>query len=184
MIFYHFCDNSVLRLLFKLLVCRICMLILIEMDIMQSRKSAKKAGSKRGKKAAQCEGEDGSIAVTNRQSLSCCTSENDSIGSQESPVAAKSNGKAQSGHRSATDPQSLYARVLEMIFWIHCLKTLQIGNLANALRLLDAEKKREDQWEAQDSAEPCTKWNQSKILRKISSVFSTNCRSFFFFKKK
>uniref|UniRef100_A0A0E0GQJ3 BHLH domain-containing protein n=1 Tax=Oryza nivara TaxID=4536 RepID=A0A0E0GQJ3_ORYNI len=79
-------------------------------DQTKSRKSAKKAGSKRGKKAAQCEGEDGSIAVTNRQSLSCCTSENDSIGSQESPVAAKSNGKAQSGHRSATDPQSLYAR--------------------------------------------------------------------------
>uniref|UniRef100_A0A0D9VWE6 BHLH domain-containing protein n=1 Tax=Leersia perrieri TaxID=77586 RepID=A0A0D9VWE6_9ORYZ len=79
-------------------------------DQTKSRKSAKKAGSKRAKKMMQCEGDDGVIAVTNRQSLSCCTSENDSIASQESPVTAKSNGKAQSGHRSATDPQSLYAR--------------------------------------------------------------------------
>ncbi|KAF0921976.1 hypothetical protein E2562_020662 [Oryza meyeriana var. granulata] len=79
-------------------------------DQTKSKKSAKKAGSKRAKKAVQCEGEDGSIAATNRQSLSCCTSEDDSIASQESPVTAKQNGKAQSGHRSATDPQSLYAR--------------------------------------------------------------------------
>ncbi|XP_006650306.1 transcription factor bHLH139-like [Oryza brachyantha] len=79
-------------------------------DQTKSRKPTKKAGSKRAKKAMQCEGEDGSIAVTNGQSLSCCTSENDSIVSQESPVAAKPNSKAQSGHRSATDPQSLYAR--------------------------------------------------------------------------
>ncbi|KAL5209400.1 hypothetical protein ABZP36_005023 [Zizania latifolia] len=79
-------------------------------DQTRSRKCAKKAGSKWAKKATRCEGEDGSVAVTNGQTLSCCTSENDSIASQESPVAAKPNGKAQSSHRSATDPQSLYAR--------------------------------------------------------------------------
>ncbi|KAG8097606.1 hypothetical protein GUJ93_ZPchr0013g35192 [Zizania palustris] len=72
-------------------------------DQIRSRKCAKKAGSKRAKKATRCEGEDGSVAVTNGQTLSCCTSENDSIASQESPVAAKPNGKAQSSHRSAID---------------------------------------------------------------------------------
>lgn len=149
---------------------------------MQGSKCARKAEPKRAKKAKQTVEKDASVAIPNG---SCSISDNDSSSSQEvADAGATSKGKSRAGRGAATDPQSLYARVLEMIFWIHCLKTLQIGNLANALRLLDAEKKREDQWEAQDSAEPCTKWNQSKILRKISSVFSTNCRSFFFLKKK
>lgn len=79
-------------------------------DQARSLKCSRKAGSKRAKKAMQREVEDGSVAITDGQSLSCCTSENDSNASQESPVAANPNGKAQAGRRSATDPQSLYAR--------------------------------------------------------------------------
>jgi len=48
----------------------------------------------------------------NGQSLSSCTFENDSIASQGSPVSDKPGGKTQADRRSATESQSLYARVL------------------------------------------------------------------------
>lgn len=69
----------------------------------QSRKYAKKSDSKRAKKTMQWE---------NGQSLSSCTFENDSNASQGRPVSDNSGGKAQADHRSATESQSLYARVL------------------------------------------------------------------------
>ncbi|GJM95912.1 hypothetical protein PR202_ga12701 [Eleusine coracana subsp. coracana] len=77
---------------------------------MRNRKCARKSDLKRVKKIMQQEGEDGIIALRNVQSLSRCTSENNSNASYETPVAANLNGKAQTGHRSATESQSLYAR--------------------------------------------------------------------------
>ncbi|GJN24060.1 hypothetical protein PR202_gb11772 [Eleusine coracana subsp. coracana] len=79
---------------------------------MRNRKCARKYDLKRVKKIMQQEGEDGIIALRNVQSLSRCTSENNSNASSEPPVAANLNGKAQAGHRSATESQSLYARLL------------------------------------------------------------------------
>lgn len=76
-------------------------------DQTRGRKCSRKAEPKRAKKVTHHEGEDGTIAATKGQSMSCCTSENDSNGSQESPVAANPSGK---GRQSTTDPQSLYAR--------------------------------------------------------------------------
>ena len=78
-------------------------------DQTSGRKYSRKADSKRTKKAMQCEGDDGTTTDTNKQSLSCCTSEIDSNASQEPPVASKPKSKAQAG-RQTTDPQSLYAR--------------------------------------------------------------------------
>ncbi|KAL6637273.1 hypothetical protein ACP70R_024845 [Stipagrostis hirtigluma subsp. patula] len=79
-------------------------------DQTRSRKCARKSDLNRARKAKHLEGEDGSTAIMNRQSLSCCTSENDSNASQGPPVAASLNGKAQADRRSATESQSLYAR--------------------------------------------------------------------------
>ncbi|XP_062213360.1 transcription factor RSL2-like [Phragmites australis] len=76
----------------------------------RSRKCARKCDPKRAKKTMKREGEDGSAAVTNGQSLSCCTFENDSNSSQGPPVASNPNGKAQADLRSAIESQSLYAR--------------------------------------------------------------------------
>uniref|UniRef100_A0ACD5W8W8 Uncharacterized protein n=1 Tax=Avena sativa TaxID=4498 RepID=A0ACD5W8W8_AVESA len=76
-------------------------------DQTRGQKCSRKADSKRAKKNMQQKGEEDTIAATNGQSLSCCTSE---IDSQESPVASNPKGKAQGGRQSTTDPQSLYAR--------------------------------------------------------------------------
>ncbi|CAN6292686.1 unnamed protein product [Urochloa humidicola] len=76
----------------------------------QNRKCARKSDSKRAKKTTQQEGQDGTIAVANGQSSSCCTFENDSNAFPESSVVANPNGKAQADRRSATESQSLYAR--------------------------------------------------------------------------
>ncbi|CAN6298550.1 unnamed protein product [Urochloa humidicola] len=76
----------------------------------QSRKCARKSDSKRTKKTTQQEGQDGTIAVANGQSSSCCTFENDSNAFPGSSVVANPNGKAQADRRSATESQSLYAR--------------------------------------------------------------------------
>uniref|UniRef100_A0ACD5XM25 Uncharacterized protein n=1 Tax=Avena sativa TaxID=4498 RepID=A0ACD5XM25_AVESA len=65
----------------------------------RGRKCTRKAEPKRAKKAKQTE-------------ATCCTSDNDSNGSQESTDAASVSpkGKARAGRGAATDPQSLYAR--------------------------------------------------------------------------
>ncbi|CAN6282237.1 unnamed protein product [Urochloa humidicola] len=76
----------------------------------RNRKCARKSDSKRAKKTTQQEGQDGTIAVANGQSSSCCTFENDSNAFPESSVVANPNGKAQADRRSATESQSLYAR--------------------------------------------------------------------------
>ena len=63
--------------------------------------------------------EDNNGGVVNGQSSSSCSSEDESIASQDlngssSPkgsAALKSKGKARASRGSATDPQSLYARV-------------------------------------------------------------------------
>lgn len=64
----------------------------------------------------QREGQDGSIATANGQSSSCCTFENESNAFPGPSVVANPNCKAQADRRSATESQSLYARVLLMIF--------------------------------------------------------------------
>ncbi|XP_062209342.1 transcription factor RSL2-like isoform X2 [Phragmites australis] len=76
----------------------------------RGRKCARKSDSKRAKKNMKREGEDGSGAAMDGQSLSCCASENDSNSSQGPPVTSNLNGKAQADGRSATESQSLYAR--------------------------------------------------------------------------
>ena len=82
---------------------------------MQSRKCARKSDSKRVKKTMQRELQDGGVAA-NGQSSSCCTFENDSNAFRGPPVAANLNCKVQADRRSATESQSLYAKVLLMIF--------------------------------------------------------------------
>jgi hypothetical protein len=67
-------------------------------------------------KAMQQEGKEGIIVLRNGQSLECCISENHSNASYEPPVAGNPSGKAQADRRSATESQSLYARVLQTHF--------------------------------------------------------------------
>ncbi|CAN6287516.1 unnamed protein product [Urochloa humidicola] len=76
----------------------------------RSRKCSRKSDSKRSKKTTQQEGQDGTIAVANGKSSSCCTFENDSNAFPGSSVVANPNVKAQADRRSATESQSLYAR--------------------------------------------------------------------------
>lgn len=76
----------------------------------RSRKCARRSDSKRVKKTMQREGQDGSVAAANGQSLSCCTFENDSKAFPRPSVVVNPNSKAQTDRRSATESQSLYAR--------------------------------------------------------------------------
>ncbi|RWW22700.1 hypothetical protein BHE74_00044711 [Ensete ventricosum] len=93
-------------------------------DDAQLRSPKKKARAsapmpQKGKKKAQKSGgscnEEESNGDMNPQSSCCYTSEDDSNGSQELKGAAAAalnpNGKTRAGRGSATDPQSLYARV-------------------------------------------------------------------------
>jgi hypothetical protein len=64
----------------------------------------------------QREGQDGRVATANGQSSSCCTFENDSDAFPGPSDVANPNSKAPADRRSATESQSLYARVLLMIF--------------------------------------------------------------------
>lgn len=113
--------------------------------------------------------EDNNGGGVNGQSSSSCCSEDESITSQEmnggsSPkgsAALNSNGKVRSNRGSATDPQSLYARVRNhfpqppLIFLFFPFRADWL-----IFRLLLAEKKREDQREAENPTEPCPKWNK------------------------
>ncbi|RRT31916.1 hypothetical protein B296_00058021 [Ensete ventricosum] len=79
------------------------------------QKGKKNAQSKKAQKSGGSCNEEESNGDMNPQSSCCYTSEDDSNGSQELKGAAAAalnpNGKTRAGRGSATDPQSLYARV-------------------------------------------------------------------------
>lgn len=80
----------------------------------QMPKKGKNAQSKKAQKSGGSCNEEESNGDMNPQSSCCYTSEDDSNGSQElkgAAAALNSNGKTRAGRGSATDPQSLYARV-------------------------------------------------------------------------
>lgn len=91
---------------------------------MQAQKSTKKkAQPKKGKKNQKMtqidneEGEEETINADNQigQSSSCCSSEDDSNASQElkgGAISSNTKGKSRASRGAATDPQSLYARVI------------------------------------------------------------------------
>lgn len=90
---------------------------------MQAQKNKKKAEPKKNQKLTTNgnNGEETNL-VANGQSSSCYSSEDDSnvflelnggaISDSKAPVILNSNGKARASRGSATDPQSLYARVI------------------------------------------------------------------------
>lgn len=90
---------------------------------MQVQKSEKKTSKKKGQKSARGREEEENNGAINKQSSSCYSSDNESNGSQENnasgvtscrskgSAALNLNGKNRAGRGSATDPQSLYARV-------------------------------------------------------------------------
>lgn len=129
------------------------------MQVQKNKKKAQPKG-KKNQKITQINNEEGedqgtnNAAIQNGQSSSCCSSEDDSNASQElngGAISSKSKGKSRASRGAATDPQSLYARVIintSFISFTYCsLTCLEIQNV-NKLRFLFAtiaEKKRKDQ---------------------------------------
>lgn len=118
-----------------------------------------------------------SIIGANRPQLSssCCSEDEsnasqDQIGGEDSSkgkVALNLSGKTRASRGSATDPQSLYARVIiydeknNPNSHFCSLLNRMLMNLCFLIHIYVAEKKREDQREAEDFTEPGTKWNKS-----------------------
>lgn len=112
-------------------------------------------------------------AKLHRQNSSSCCSEDDSNASHEmngvtscssskGSGALNLNGKTRANRGSATDPQSLYARVINYIisFGVGIISTCGSSTHAcipdDILFLLNlVEKKRENQRETENLAEPC-----------------------------
>jgi hypothetical protein len=86
------------------------------MEQLQGRnKGARKGDANRGmkKKAKQSGDEDSEIPITSGSPTSCCTSDSDSNASRECADAdARPETKTRAGRGAATEPQSIYARVL------------------------------------------------------------------------
>lgn len=71
---------------------------------MRSRKNLKHNGE-----------EGGGRGTSNRASSSTCCSEDESNASQDGNTTLNSNGKSRASRGTATDPQSLYARVINYV---------------------------------------------------------------------
>jgi hypothetical protein len=125
---------------------------------LQVPKNEKKTSSKKGKKSATSREDKENNGAINKQSSSSYSSDNESNESQENnvsgvtscrskgSVALNLNGKNRAGRGSATDPQSLYARVPSLnLFMIYMSHKGQKRGHNKGYSCLIAEKKREDQ---------------------------------------
>jgi hypothetical protein len=91
---------------------------LIETEQMQGRKRGRKGETKGMKKGRQSGDEDADIPITSGSPTSCCTSDGDSQECADADAHPKTRTRAARG--AATEPQSIYARVLQMIRLIFC----------------------------------------------------------------
>jgi hypothetical protein len=92
---------------------------LIGTEQMQGRKRARKGETKGMKKKGRRSGdEDADIPIASGSPTSCCTSDSDSQECADADARPKTTSRAARG--AATEPQSIYARVLQFILLIFC----------------------------------------------------------------